>query len=131
MILRRNDRRQEHRLGFTLMEVLVVVAILVILAGTASIAVFQYLKDANKDRAMLDIQALTTATKTYMLRNGGQPPQNLELVLQYHDGGSESNLIDPWNNRYQFEMINFNGQQQVHIFTTNPEDNSMIDVLKR
>src|SRR5262245_54653173 len=131
MILRQADSRRRERLGFTLMEVLVVCAILVILAGTAAIGIFRYLDQANVNKARFDIQALTTAAKTYVTEHGAQPPENLEQVLQYIDGGSESNLIDPWGNRYQYEMISFNGQRTIHIYTTNPDNGEMIDVLKR
>jgi general secretion pathway protein G len=130
MILRKTASRPLDRRGFTLMEVLVVVAILVILAGTASIFVFRYLDDAKKDRARMDIQGLTTASKTYMIRNGGQPPENLGLCLQYIEGGSESNLMDPWNQAYQYEVIDVNGQQTIHIFTQTP-DGELIDNIKR
>jgi prepilin-type N-terminal cleavage/methylation domain-containing protein len=129
MILRKQTGRPLDRRGFTLMEVLVVVAILVILAGTASIFVFRYLDDAKKDRARFDIQALTQAAKTYMIRNGGTPPDNLGQVLQYIEGGSESNLIDPWNNQYQYQVTDQNGQQTIYIFATAP-DGEVIDVIK-
>jgi prepilin-type N-terminal cleavage/methylation domain-containing protein len=131
MILRKNDRRSIDRLGFTLMEVLVVCAILVILAGTASIAVFKFLEDAKVDKATLDIEALTKAAKTYSIKHGGQTPNGLEDVLPYLDGGSQSNLIDPWGNQYQYEVVPFNGQKTIHIFTKNPETDELIDVLKR
>lgn len=130
MILRKQQSRPLDRRGFTLMEVLVVVAILVILAGTASIFVMRYLEDAKKDRARFDIQALTTAAKTYMIRNGGTPPENLDQVLQYIEGSSVSNLIDPWNNRYQYQVnTDQNGQQAIYISATAP-DGEVIDVIK-
>src|SRR5437763_8928352 len=104
MILRNVERRVSRRHAFTLMEVLVVVAILLVLASAASIAVFKYLEDSKKDRAALDIQTLSTAAKTYMLRNGGQPPEALENILQYVENGSQSSLTDPWNQRYQMAI---------------------------
>lgn len=131
MILRKYERRATDRLGFTLMEVLVVVAILVILAGTASIFVMRYLEDAKKDLAQQDIWALDKAAKTYLIRNGGQPPQSLDQVLQYLEGGSTSNLIDPWGNQYGYEIIEFNGQQNtIHIFSQT-DGTEMRDNLKR
>jgi general secretion pathway protein G len=130
MILRKHERRQIDRMGFTLMEVLVVCAILVIMAGTASIFVFKYLEDAKVDKATLEIQTLTTVGRTYLAKHG-QYPTTLEDLLPYIEGGSPSNLVDPWNNRYQMEVIPINGQQQLHIFTYKPDTQEMIDVLKR
>ena len=48
---RRN--RVTRRAAFTLLEVLVVVAILVILAGVGVVATTRYLEDARKSRAQL------------------------------------------------------------------------------
>ena len=104
MILQQLERRGARRVAFTLMEVLVVAVILVIMAGTASIFVFRYLEDARKDRAQMDIQTLETAVKTYALRHQGQFPENLEQVLEYIQGASQSNLFDQWGNRYQYQV---------------------------
>jgi len=121
MILQPLQRRAARRAAFTLMEVLVVAVILVIMAGTASVFVFRYLEDAKKDRAQMDIVTLTTAANTFKLRNSGQPPENLEQVLPYVTGQSESNLIDPWGNRYQYQVTEINGQQMIVISTTAPD----------
>ena len=47
----RAENRAVRRAAFTLLEVLIVVAILVILASAASIALFRYLEDAKVGRA--------------------------------------------------------------------------------
>lgn len=67
------QRRASRRAAFTLLEVLVVVAILVILAGVASISIFRYMEDAKVGRAKADMQALEKAVKTYYTQNGVWP----------------------------------------------------------
>lgn len=70
-------RRATRRAAFTLLEVLVVVAILVILAGVASISIFRYMEDAKVGRAKADMQALEKAVKSYYTQNGEWPdPSN-------------------------------------------------------
>ena len=131
MILRNTERRRDvDRLGFTLMEILVVVAILLVLVGASSIAVFKYFEDSKYDRANMDVRTLDMAVKTYTLRNQGQPPENLEAVLKYVEGGAESNLTDPWGNRYIMEMQDNNGQQTLVVYTRGP-DGTVISSLKR
>jgi len=111
MIANRSLRRLGNRReAFTLLEVLVVVAILVILAGAASIYVFKYLEDAKLDTARNTMTQLEEACKSYMVKNGGgQPPDSLqELVIPSQEGakpyvdGGLSSLKDPWGNNYGY-----------------------------
>ena len=125
MILQPLERRGARRAAFTLMEVLVVAVILVIMAGTASVFVFRYLEEAKVDRATMDIVTLTTAANTYKLKNGGTPPENLEQVLPYVTGNDPSSLIDPWRNRYQYQVMEINGQQTIVISTTAPDGSTI------
>lgn len=103
MVMR--NRRAVDRLGFTLMEVLVVVAILVVLAGTGGVIYMRYLDDAKKDTARMQTQTLGQVVDTYYLKKGDYP-QSLEMLTQSLDGGppylEPSALIDPWGRQYQY-----------------------------
>ena len=114
-----------RRGAFTLLEVLVVVAILVVLASVASIYVFKYLDDAKKDKARLDMQALTTAYNTYMLKSDGVPPQSIQDLAPYMTEGTNS-LIDPWGNPYQFRPMASEQSDRVQFFTVSPKDGQEI-----
>jgi prepilin-type N-terminal cleavage/methylation domain-containing protein len=128
MILQNRESRAARRAAFTLMEVLVVAVILVIMAGTATVAVFKYMEDARKDRAQMDVVALAQAVKTYALKNQGQFPDNLDEVLQYIETGNQSNLMDQWNNRYQYTVMDLNGQKVVKVWTTAPDGQEISNV---
>lgn len=119
MIVRRtvSPNAARSRSAFTLLEVLVVVAILIVLASVAGIYVFGYLEDAKKDKATLDMQALTTAYESYMLKNGNNPPEGLQALIPLMKQG-EAALIDPWGNPYQYrEVTTETGQFRVQFFT--------------
>ena len=128
MIVRKLDRRPSDRLGFTLMEVLVVVAILVILAGTASVFVFRFLGQAKIDRARSDMATLTRACQAYKLRFDNYP-DNLQQLMQPPDNGkpmmeSAQNLVDPWGNPYQYNPQGPNNQGlKPDIWTTDEDGN--------
>ncbi len=93
--------RAMQRAGFTLLEVLVVVAILVILAGVASISIFRYMEDAKVGRAKADMQAIEKACKTYYTQNQEWPEQNnLEFTIGPMLEQGANALIDPWGGRY-------------------------------
>src|SRR5260221_4886236 len=113
MMLQRHSRRRADRRGFTLMEVLVVVAIVLVLASVATISVFSYLDNAKRDAALANLKALTNACKTYKLRFDEYPP-SLEQLLTLPNGGKSlldngrEALTDPWGQPYRYDQ---SGQQ--------------------
>jgi general secretion pathway protein G len=126
MIVQRNTSRQRNRRGFTLMEVLVVVAILVILAGTASIFLFRYLDDAKTNRAQADLQTLTKACQSYKIKYQDYPASLQELVNPPEGGKpyltSADALNDPWGKPYQYNPSGDNNRGLApDIWTVNPD----------
>ncbi len=100
-------RRELPRSAFTLLEVLIVVAILVILASAASIALFRYLEEAKEGRALNDMRAIEQALKTYYLKHGEWPPQGeqgLLAIAPYLEQGANA-LVSPWGTRYYWQLV--------------------------
>ncbi len=82
----------DNRAGFTLVEILLVVAILGILAGVAVVSLKGRTKTASIQATRTSIQAIGTAIDTYEVDNGIYP-QSLQNLLTK---GNESN----WNGPY-------------------------------
>jgi general secretion pathway protein G len=101
--------RVAARRGFTLMEVMVVAAILVILAGVGSVALFRYLDEAKESTARLGIAKIETAVMSYKTTKGEFPP-NLQVLCQAEGGKpaflEEKDILDPWNNPFVYEPSN-------------------------
>jgi general secretion pathway protein G len=121
MILATCARRLENRRrnAFTLLEVLVVVAILVVLASVASVYVFKYLEDNKKDKAKLDIMALDKAVKTFQVKHDNNLPPSLADALQYIENADRTILMDPWGKPYQYQPNESSGIP--YIFTVAPD----------
>ncbi len=83
-----HDRRQ----GFTLVEILLVVAILGILAGVAVVGLGNRTKTANIAATRTSIKAIQTAIDIYEVDNGAYPATLQALLTK----GSENN----WNGPY-------------------------------
>jgi general secretion pathway protein G len=91
---RRTHRRQNH--AFTLIEILIVVAMAVTLT-TIAVPVSQYYVDqARKSAAIADIQSLQVRIKTYEVDRGKLPDTLADVKW---DGQ------DPWGNPYGY--LNF------------------------
>src|SRR4051812_44646169 len=105
MLLRRPDLRRLPRRAFTLMEVLIVVAIIVVLAGIATVS-FRYLSDAKTDATKVRIRKIETAVGSYKLRYG-QFPDNLNALLQPPDGAQayveQGDILDEWGQQLHMD----------------------------
>ena len=84
MIVRtsRAAARSTFRAGFTLMELLVVVALLVVLAGTGGVIYMNYLESAKEDVARAQVQTLTQAAQMYAIAHGGTFAPDLNSLTQ-------------------------------------------------
>src|SRR5262245_43706879 len=95
------------RRAFTLMEVLVVVAIIFILASVSTIVVFRYL-DESKDRiAKAGVRTLDTAIKPHKTPHGDVPQTLEELTLPVDNKPAaleETALIDPWGRPFIYDV---------------------------
>ncbi len=101
--------------GFTLIELMVVIVILLILAGMVGPRIMGRPEEARRMKAKVDIQSLETALKLYYLDNGAYPTteQGLEALVTapavgnlpagWREGGYlEKGRVpkDPWGNEY-------------------------------
>ena len=127
-------RRAVRRAAFTLLEVLVVVAILVILAGVGVVATTSYLETSKKNTAQLDCQGISQAIESYRLnpQSGNEFPETLMHLVTPPFGGTsllkngQEDLLDPWGNQYQYQLIEgADGAMMPLVYTTAPDGTSI------
>jgi general secretion pathway protein G len=109
-----------RRAAFTLVEVLVVVAIVVILASIGTIATFKFLEDAKVDAARAKANQLQTYAKAWQSKNDGQfiTSDNIDLLANYAEDGEKA-LYDPWGGKYMAELRvdPLTGRERLYIYT--------------
>ena len=111
--------------GFTLLEIIVVVAIIAILAAYIAPKVAGQVDDARISKAKRAISVLESSLALYKLDNflypsGGQGLEALvnrpsgEGTKNWRDGGYIKKLNkDPWGNQYQYAFPGSNGEFDV------------------
>jgi len=80
--------------GFTLLELMVVIAIVGIIASIATVAYNGYIETTRIAAAKMQIRELSIVLNDYALDNGAYPDSLDEI--------GSGNLLDPWGNPYQY-----------------------------
>lgn len=99
--------------GFTLMELLIVMAILAMLAALVGPALFGNLGRGQRSAAQTQMDALATALDTYRL-DIGRYPRELEGLIENDTGRdnwqgpylarAQTIPLDPWGNEYVYRV---------------------------
>ncbi len=108
-------QRRTGEAGFTLLELLVALGILVLLAAIVGPQVAGYLSRARTDTARVQLAAVASAMELYALDNGGYPPPQVGLrALVEPPPGSPrwrgpyltkaDGLVDPWGRPYLYRV---------------------------
>jgi general secretion pathway protein G len=127
------DRRRES--GFTLIEVLLVMVILVVLASFALVATGPMMRKYKINQAKAQIGMFKTPLDSYQLDTGSYPSsaQGLQALLSpppdlmnatkwqgpYLD--AESVPADPWNNYYQYASPGSHHPDSYDVWTISPD----------
>jgi general secretion pathway protein G len=113
--------------GFTLVELMVVLLVLVMLATIAAPRVTKYLRKAKQQTAKVQVEALSSAVEGFHLDMGRYPTQEeslLGLVQPPAEPGSwdgpyikkRESLIDPWGRPYLYRRPGQHGDFDIYTF---------------
>ena len=116
------------RAAFTLVEVLVVMAIIVIIAGTGTIAALNYLDEARVKEAKIKATNISKACESYKANHDGTWPTALTELVSPTDGskpllqGGDTAITDPWGKTYNMQIVNDNFNVERAVISTTTDD---------
>lgn len=102
--MRSSNRLTTVRAGFTLIELMVVMVILVLLAGVVSTIVVKRIDEARRAKAVADIDALEQALEQYYLHNGDYPTTEQGLIA-LREKPTSSPVPKNWDGPYVKKSI--------------------------
>jgi general secretion pathway protein G len=120
------------RSGYTLMEIMLVVAIIAVIAGGVIVKMTGALDVAKIQRTEQDINNLYSALKLYEARNYQMPDQSqgLQALVSPPTTGArpanwtklmDSMPVDPWNTPYQYRNPGKRDPSGVDVFSFGPD----------
>jgi prepilin-type N-terminal cleavage/methylation domain-containing protein len=98
-----------RRAAFTLMEMLVVVAIIVVLAGVGGAYLIGQLNESKISAAKAQARVISQQIEVYTVDHNGNLPPSLDVLLQRDQDGkgpylkTPEALKDPYGNPYQYD----------------------------
>jgi general secretion pathway protein G len=118
--------------GYTLMEIMLVVAIIAVIAGGVIVKMTGALDVAKIQRTEQDINNIYSALKLYEARNYQMPDQGqgLEALVSIPTSGTrpanwtklmDSVPVDPWNSPYQYRNPGKKDPSGVDVFSFGPD----------
>ena len=117
---RRSAQQRTGEAGFTLVELLVVMVILVLLASLVAPRVMGYLGSSRTKTAKVQLESLRTSLELFKLDNGRYPNEREGLTALVSRPAELKNWngpylqkdkvpLDPWGNAYHYREANQGG----------------------
>jgi len=125
----RLNSSHRKKAGFTLVELVIVITIIAVLAGSGVYLIVGFVDDAKYQRVDSDLKALDLALKSYERGNYFKPPtqdQGLRALVERPTGDPqperwrpylEEMMLDPWGLEYQYRFPAQKSTKKYDIFS--------------
>ncbi len=132
MTRKQSRRPATDRLAFTLIEVLLVLAILVVLGSIAASQFFRAADDADIDAAKAQIGMFSSSIDMYKYNCKGWPDKLEDLVSKPSDNTASEKWrgpyltkssipTDPWGNEYKYSSSGKKNPESYDVWSTGPD----------
>jgi general secretion pathway protein G len=123
--MRASRRSPSSEAGFTLLELLVVLAILGLLAAIVAPQVLKYLGSSRSQAAKVQIENINASLDQFQLDVGRYPTPDEGLDVLVHAAPTAANwngpylkkegaLVDPWGRKYHYTVPGKHGEVDIY-----------------
>ena len=105
--------------GFTLLEVMIVLAIIGLIAGSVGIGVFNQFKKSQVKTAKLTVTEIANATTQYMIENNNECPRSVEDLVAKKN--YKKVVKDPWGKDFIIKCPGQNDSDGADVLSTGPD----------
>jgi len=102
--MRREKPCGQRRRGMTLIEIMVVIAILGMMTAAVAVGVLGQYGSAQQKTVAMDFKTLESQLDLYLVQKGSLPSQSDGLKLLVQAGISREMPKDPWGHPYQYAV---------------------------
>ena len=122
-------RRRDGSRGFTLLEIMIVLAIMGLIVTGVSIKVFSQLKKAKISAAKMGVGKIVSATGRFMAGPGSGCPKGIDELIAQGEL-SKNDAKDPWGVAYSFKCPGTQDAEGVDIVSFGPDKVESADDIR-
>ena len=109
--------RRAARRGVTLIEILIVLAIVGLIAGGVAVVAVPKYQEAQKKQAQIDARTIHPAAEKYRVDHTGEGCPTVELLRDKNELSKSSKITDPWDSPYKILC----GDEDVTVLSLGPD----------
>jgi general secretion pathway protein G len=111
--------RRAASAGFTLLEVMIVLAIIGLIAGSIGVGVFKQFQKSQVKTAKINVKEIGDAVQQYMIENNNECPRGMEDLI------AKKNLTraikDPWGKEFTIKCPGQNDTDGADVSSSGPD----------
>ena len=109
--------RRAAKRGVTLIEILIVLAIVGLIAGGVAVVAVPKYQEAQKKQAQIDARTIHPAAEKYRVDHTGDGCPTVELLRDKNELSKSSKITDPWDSPYKIIC----GDEDITVLSFGPD----------